>query len=231
MKIITVLALSVLLAFSTPAPEATPPWASPVFVSAEALQQTAVTIVTDQGSGSGVVLLSASGEVFTWTANHVIDGATTIRIVKQIQSPGRTVGFWSIEADVVGFSKEQDLAVLKPRHSTFFSHGATFAAADYVPKLGDRVFHVGSLRGLIGAESFTDGLISYVGRVLNDGLEYEQISATAVPGSSGGAVFNSESRVIGLVVSGFADTVSFVVPARRMSAWAVAEGHAEWLGK
>lgn len=228
MKILSALALSVVLAFSTPAPELTPPWASPVFVSAEALQRTAVTVQTERGSGSGVVVLGAAGEVFVWTANHVTEGAQNVRIVKQIQAPGRTVGFWSIEADIVGFSKAEDLAVLKPRHSTFFTHGATFAPADYVPKLGDRVQHVGSFLGLPGAESYSTGEISYVGRVM-DGSVFDQSDVPCYPGSSGGAVFSAEGCVIGLVVSGYDSTFSFLVPVRRMSSWASAEGHAEWL--
>lgn len=229
MKILSVLALSLVLAFSTPAPEVAPPWASPVSVSAEALQRTAVTVVTDKGSGSGVVVRGSTGDVFCWTANHVIDGATSIRLVKQLQAPLRTVGFFSVEADIVGFSREQDLAVLKPRHSTFFTYGASFASDDYVPKLGEPVTHVGSFFGAVNAESVSVGIVSYVGRVLDDGLSYFQVSCTAVPGSSGGGVWSADQKLIGVVVSGYSETISFVVPIQRIRAWAIAEGHPEWL--
>lgn len=228
MKILSVLALSVFLSFSSFAPEATPPWTSPVFVSAEALQRTAVTVVTERGSGSGVAVLGPAGAVI-WTAFHVVDGAQNVRIVKQIQTPLRTVGFFSVEADVVGFSKEHDLAVLRPRKSDFFTHGAQFELSNYVPKVGESVTHVGSLFGVVNAESVSIGIVSYAGRVLSDGLAYFQVTCTAVPGSSGGPVFNSSGCVIGLVVSGFSETISFCVPIQRIRAWAVAEGHPEWL--
>lgn len=228
MKILTALALSVLLAFSTPAPEATPPWASPVFVTAEALQETAVTVQTERGSGSGVVVIKPSGEIFVWTAAHVVDGTTNVRLVKQVQIPGRTVGFFTIEADIVGFSKAHDLAVLRPRHKLFFTHGTQFESKDYIPKLGDEILHVGSFLGLPGAESFSKGVISYVGRVM-EGNVFDQSSAPCFPGSSGGAVWTPTGKLIGLVVSGYDATFSFIVPVRRMHAWAAEEKHLEWL--
>ena len=230
MKIFSALLLSVLLAFSAPSHDASPPWAPTIFPSAELLQETALTVQTERGSGSGVVVVKENGDIFVWTAAHVVDGAASLRLVKQIQIPGRTVGFFTIEADLVGFSKAHDLAVLKPRHKLFFKSGAQFEAATFIPKLGAEVQHVGSFLGLPGAESFSKGVISYVGRVL-DGNVFDQMSAPCFPGSSGGPVWSAEGKLIGLLVSGYDATFSFLVPVRRMHEWATAENHPEWLDK
>lgn len=230
MKFFSVLALTVALAIS-PFVNSAEPTPAPFAVSFEALQSTAVTVRAAEGSGSGVIVLKSNGDIFCWTAAHVIgESKADVTLIKQVVVNGRTVGLFSVEAEVVAVSKVQDLAVLKPRSAYFFKAGAKFESATFVPKLGDSVVHVGSLRGLPGAESVTTGIVSFAGRVM-ESLVFDQTTATATPGSSGGGVWSIDGKLIGLVVSGYSDTFSFIVPVRRMHEWAVKEKHPEWLGE
>lgn len=228
MNIFPILALSAVLAISSLSNCASPTPLATLSISAEALQETAVTVQTADGSGSGVLVANAKGDVFVWTAAHVVTDTKKIRIVKQIQIPGRTVGFVTLDADIVAISKAQDLAILQLKHKDFFKVATRFESANFIPKLGDEIRHIGSFMGIVGAESFSTGEISYVGRVY-DGQVFDQMSAPCFPGSSGGAVWNAEGKVIGILVSGYDATFSFFVPVRRMHEWALKEKHPEWL--
>lgn len=236
MKILSALALSVVLAVASPsnpntaapaAPAATP---IPFSVAYEAIQACSVTVIASEGSGSGTVILKANGDAWVITAAHVIGSSKAdVVLVKQVVVGGRAVGSYSVDAEVVSVNSTQDLAVLKPRSAYFFKTGARFEAADYVPSLGEPVTHCGSMQGLPGAESITVGVVSFAGRVM-EGLIFDQISAPAMSGSSGGGVWNSAGKFVGTVVSGYGDVFIYIVPVRRIHAWAVAEGHPEWIG-
>lgn len=230
MKIFSAFALILALTVS-PLLNSAEPTPIPFSSAYNDLQAVAVTVKTSRGSGSGVIVLGANGDVYAWTAQHVVEGVKEdVALVKQIIVSGRTVGFFTVMAEIVATNATQDLAVLKARSGYLFKQGAKFEKSDFVPGLGDRTLHVGSFLGLPGAESFSSGEISYVGRVMN-GQVFDQLSNPCFPGSSGGPVFNESGLVIGLVVSGYDATFSFAVPIRRMAAWAIAEKHPEWLGK
>lgn len=228
MKILSALALSILLTFS-PLLNSASPEPTPFSVSYEALQASAVTVVTERGSGSGVVVLHTNGTAFCWTAAHVVQGSKgDVTLVKEVVVAGRAVGRFSVQAEIISCNTTQDLAVLKPRSGYFFKTGAKFESATFIPNLGDPCVHVGSMQGLPGAESVTTGVVSFAGRVM-EGLIFDQTTATATPGSSGGGVWSTGGKLIGIVVSGFSDTFSFIVPVRRMHEWAQTEKHPEWL--
>ena len=78
------------------------------------------SLIDGRGAGAGMVLTSA-GEVLT--NNHVIRGATSIRIV--LPGTGR-----SYEAKVLGYSVSKDVAVIK-------ANGASILQDGLVRQLGD----------------------------------------------------------------------------------------------
>lgn len=219
---------------------------------AEHLQNISVMVGTTNGSGSGVIItrnvkVGDKEETinFIWTAAHVIEALRNTRttivngqpsqiiefkdpyIVKELVESGRRVGELRMECTVIKYSDAnngEDLALLMVRKRNFIQDSATFYLdGDMIVKPGTALVHVGSLKGQIGANSFTTGVLSQVGRVLNLGnsnVVFDQSTVTAFPGSSGGGVFLSDNgKYIGMLVRGSGEQFNFIVPIRRMKSF------------
>jgi len=183
---------------------------------------------------------------FVWTAAHVVDGLRSTRmiigangqkrtvvefrdaqIVKELVEEGRTVGEFKMHAKVILYSDSEeghDLALLMVRKRSFVSANAEFQLGETPVAIGTRLVHVGSLLGQAGANSMTDGIMSQIGRVLQlgsgDGTIFDQTTVNAFPGSSGGGVFLTNGKYVGMLVRGAGETFNLVVPVRRMQEWA-----------
>jgi len=145
-------------------------------------------------AGTGMVLTS-TGEILT--NNHVIRGATTIRVIDP--SSGRSYG-----ATVVGYSVANDVAVLQ---LTGASHLRTVALGAAAVKIGQRVTAVGNAGGANGKPIAAAGKVTGLGRsiVASDGngiseqlVSLIRIDAALQPGDSGGPLLNAAGRVIGM---------------------------------
>jgi putative serine protease PepD len=176
---------------------------------AAAVQDSVVSITTESGEGSGVVL-SADG--FIVTNNHVVATAqgSTVTV---IFADGK-----KSEAQIVGTDERTDLAVVKATGATGL-HAATFGSSAKMA-VGDTVLAIGSPLGLEG--SVTAGIISAKDRSIQasdegsgqesplGGQEQQQQSAGRTmtgllqtdapinPGNSGGALVNTSGEVIGI---------------------------------
>jgi S1-C subfamily serine protease len=148
-------------------------------------------------AGTGMVLTS-SGEVLT--NNHVIRGATTIKIV--VPNTGRTY-----TARVVGYDVADDVAVLQ---AVGASNMSTVATSSTTPALGASVTALGNAGG-------TGRLVSAPGKITRIGASVvvgdDQggsvrltgmigTNASVVPGDSGGPLMNSSGEVIGMDTAG-----------------------------
>jgi S1-C subfamily serine protease len=149
-----------------------------------------------RAAGTGVVL-SSIGEVLT--NNHVIDGATSISVT--VVSTGKTY-----KATVVGTAPTQDVAVIQ------LSGASGLATA----RLGDSsalhtgaaVTGVGNAGGAGGTPSAATGVITALNQQLtasdSNGQNAErltgmiQTSAPISAGDSGGPLYDTSNRVIGL---------------------------------
>lgn len=188
---------------------------------------------------------------FVWTAAHVLEKLRSVRtfidseghvkkvvefqdaeIRKKIIESGRTMGQLVLDAKVVKYSDAktgEDLALLMIRKSDFVQDTLRF----YVDKegvglpLGTQLFHVGSLLGEDGSNSMTTGIMSQVGRTvsLSGGPKtlFDQTTVTAFPGSSGGGVFSTDGKYIGMLVRGAGETFNLIVPVRRIRRWVESE--------
>ncbi|WP_342450071.1 Do family serine endopeptidase [Thiorhodococcus minor] len=158
-----------------------------------------------EGQGSGF-LIDPSGYIVT--NNHVIKGATEVAVVLNDES--------EYLARVVGRDDKTDLALLKIDAGTplpYVELGDSSRA-----RVGDWVLAVGNPFGLGG--SVNAGIISARGRDIHSGPydDYLQIDAAINRGNSGGPLFDTSGRVIGVNTAIYSPTggnvgIGFAIPA------------------
>ena len=161
-----------------------------------------VDIVTTLGyqhakaAGTGLVL-TPSGEVLT--NNHVIEGATSIRVTDI--GNGRTY-----PATVLGYDRSHDIAVLKLRGASGLRTVRTGNSA--LASVGQRVIGIGNAGGRGGAPSVVTGRIVRLGASVtaSDAAAGTSERLTGLighnapikPGDSGGPLVDKAARVIGV---------------------------------
>lgn len=226
----------------------------PLSQISQEFQDISVTILArntiERAAGSGVIktrkLPSGESVSFVWTAAHTIEGLRIPKkiidvttgftktkvefddciVVKPLNQDGRYVGKIEFLAQIIRYDRQEDLAILKIRKKDFSSGSVKFYQDKELIPLGTRVWHVGSLLGEIGSNSMTEGVLSQHGRII-DRKVFDQVSAAAFPGSSGGGVFLNDGRMIGMVTKGIAETFHFTIPAYRMREWS-RNSNVEW---
>jgi putative serine protease PepD len=174
---------------------------------AAAVQDSVVSITTDSGEGSGVIL-SADGYILT--NNHVVATAQG-NTVQVIFANGKKA-----TASIIGTDPRTDLAVVKASDVSGLKP-ATFGDSSQM-QVGDTVLALGSPLGLEG--SVTAGIISAKDRTIQSnsdqtpqnpfgGQQQQQQSTSTMsgllqtdapinPGNSGGALVNTNGQVIGI---------------------------------
>jgi len=206
------------------------------------LQDISVTIRASSSEGSGVAFVRGD-QTFVWTAAHVIDDLRSTRqvvdaktgskrtviefkdakVVKTLIEDGRTVGVLEMSAAVIRYSDAdhgEDLALLRVRKRGFIKSSVEFYLDKPIPPLGTRLYHVGSLLGgRLGSNSMTSGIMSQHGRLIGKTV-FDQTTCPAFPGSSGGGVYKTDGRLIGMLVRGAGESFNLIVPVRRMRTWA-----------
>ncbi|WP_338114028.1 Do family serine endopeptidase [Thiorhodococcus mannitoliphagus] len=158
-----------------------------------------------QGQGSGF-LVDSDGYIVT--NNHVIDGATAVSVVLNDGS--------EYPAQVVGRDEKTDLALLKIDAGSPLPYVALGDSSK--ARVGDWVLAVGNPFGLGG--SVNAGIISARGRDIHAGPydDYLQIDAAINRGNSGGPLFDTKGRVIGVNTAIYSPTggnvgIGFAIPA------------------
>ncbi len=164
-----------------------------------------VDIYTTLGYENGVaagtgMILSHSGEVLT--NNHVIDGATTFKVIDVTTKR-------KYSATVVGYSVSRDVAVLQLAHA---SRLQTIKLGGAVrTRVGQPVVARGNAQGLGGAPRAAPGRIIALHRQIvakDESGQSETLrnviatDAPVVPGDSGGPLADSRNRAIGMVTAG-----------------------------
>ncbi len=154
--------------------------------------------------GSGVIV---SNDGYIITAFHILSGTiSSVKIDEKIYI-----------ANLIGFDEYADLAVLKIDEDNLrpIDFPDVF---DY--KVGDTVFAIGNPYNL--GISVSKGILSGTGRNFgNPYLDIIQTDAAINQGSSGGAIIDSNGKLMGLStsiasISGGSDGVGFALPAERV---------------
>ena len=173
---------------------------------------------TATASGSGIII---SEDGYILTNNHVVDTSSSnssYSYYELSQATSIKVKLYgndtTYDATIVGQDSKTDLAVLKIDATGLTA--AEFADSDEV-KIGEFAMAIGNPLGL--GSSITCGVISAVNReVTSEGTTYTCIQTDAAinSGNSGGALVNSEGKVIGvntLKLSGTGvEGIGFAIP-------------------
>ncbi len=144
--------------------------------------------VWQSGSGSGVIVSTATCEV--WTNHHVVAEAAFIEVFPR----GWTSSF-GIRAKVVNGTPRSDVAVLRMEQCDGLVEASLGDSSAVRP--GAEAFVVGNPLGQ-NPDSITRGIISHTERYARGPVPYLQTDAAINPGNSGGALFNRDGEVIGL---------------------------------
>jgi S1-C subfamily serine protease len=162
------------------------------------IRRSVFTLKAAQDEGTGFAAWVSGGSTFVVTANHVVElsvlaGDPFVTLLQRKRS-------W--RGRVVRLDPVNDLAVVlvakriapplwqRPRY--------------HQPQAGDELLLVGSPLGYEGSVS-----VGIVSRVTRQEL---QTDVSAHPGVSGGPAVDVKGRVVGVLVSGEAETLNFAVP-------------------
>ena len=149
---------------------------------------------TSEGTG---IVLTSNGEVLT--NNHVINGATSIKVTDI--GNGKTY-----TAKVVGYDASQDVAVIQLQNAS----GLTIASLGNSSSVqtGDSVVALGNAEGKGGTPSVAAGTVTALNQSITASDELSgaseqltgliQDNANIQPGDSGGSLVNSYGQVIGM---------------------------------
>jgi serine protease Do len=136
-------------------------------------------------SGSGFII---DGRGYIVTNNHVVEDSSRVTV--------RFKDGNEVEAEVVGTDERTDLAVIKVTMQNLPGF-LTWGDSEHA-RPGDSVFAVGSPFGL--GNTVTAGIVSARGRDIGSGPydDYIQVDAPINQGNSGGPLFNTTGKVIGV---------------------------------
>lgn len=149
-------------------------------------------------SGSGIII---SDDGYILTNNHIVSTSSSDSYYQVSEANKVTVTLYNddteYEAKIIGKDEQTDLAVIKIEKDNLPK--AEFADSDSI-KVGEFAMAVGNPLGM--QSSITCGVISAINREVtdSDGKKFKLIQTDAAinSGNSGGALVNSEGKVIGI---------------------------------
>lgn len=171
----------------------------------------------EAGVGSGVIYQKNNGSAYIVTNNHVIDGASEIKV--QLHNSKQ------VDAKLIGKDALTDMAVLKISDSKG-TKAIDFANSSKV-KTGDSVFAMGNPLGLEFANSVTSGIISASERTIDtqtsagsNKVNVLQTDAAINPGNSGGALVDINGNLVGInsmkIASEQVEGIGFAIPSNEV---------------
>jgi len=150
-----------------------------------------------QGSG---FIISKDGRIVT--NYHVVKRGTSA-VVKLSD------GAFFIVDGILAFDKHRDLAVIKAHGEDF--HAVALGDSDRV-QVGDEVVAIGSPLSL--ESTVSNGIVSAIRTINDEGGKFLQTTVPISPGSSGGPLFNMAGEVVGITSSSIrgGENLNFAIP-------------------
>lgn len=189
-------------------------------------------VTSPNNHGSGVIFIH-DNEVYVLTASHILvkkrSSFSDINIVKPIFKNGAITKYNKFKCDVVVYSpfkNGHDISLLRVKTRNDFVESAVIKDTKPI-NIGTPIYYCGCPSGKPMIQSVMTGIISQYGRTINKYI-FDQLQLAVMPGSSGGGVFVEDGSLIGLVLRYVNDSISLMVPARRISEWAI-ENKTEWI--
>ncbi|QLK86268.1 S1C family serine protease [Staphylococcus sp. 17KM0847] len=169
------------------------------------------------GIGSGVIYQRTQNEAFIVTNNHVIEGASSIKV--QLHNSKQ------VNAQLVGTDALTDIAVLKIKNRDDIK-AINFADSSKV-KTGDSVFAMGNPLGLEFSNTVTSGIISASERTIDaetpagtNKVTVLQTDAAINPGNSGGALVDINGNLVGInsmkISAPQVEGIGFAIPSNEV---------------
>ena len=166
---------------------------------------------TSISTGTGVIITK---DGYIITNYHVIDDTDTVTV----QLYGEDI---AIDAEVVGFHEDDDVAVLKIDRDGL--RAAPFAKSSDV-RYGEKVYAVGNPEGAEFSWSITEGIVSSPRRqlmlyntegILEKKMNVVQTDAAVNHGNSGGPLINVRGEIVGIITLKRSESagMGFALPA------------------
>jgi len=214
-----------------------------------------VRITYGSGGGSGTIIHSLEDGTYILTNNHVISEA--VRIVEEWDSEKQEevkkekrsvvyveifkyrnistpVGTLKVEADIVAYNEDEDMALLKLRLDELIPHVACLTPKLEIAELQvtDKTIAVGC--SLLFPPLPSDGILTRKNFLINS-LTFHMSSAQIIYGNSGGGMFNAETgEFIGIPsmvpIVGWGTPITHMglfIPISRIYDWLEEIGHEE----
>ncbi len=170
---------------------------------------------TKSGAGSGVVIMKEedTSVYYIVTNNHVIEGSNNMTV--------RLTDGSEYEASLVGTDIFSDIAIVRIEVEGDKTLSLATVADSSELLDGQEIFVIGNPLGTLGG-SVSKGIISCTEREISvDGIDMTllQIDAAVNPGNSGGALFDTAGRLVGVVNAKYSDEsvegLGFAIPVNR----------------
>ena len=146
-------------------------------------------------TGTGFVYKKDDNYGYVMTNNHVIDGATSVKILDNYGN--------KVDGTVLGKDEYADIAVIRINKDAVLQVAEIGSSSD--SEIGDTLFTVGSPLGSEYLGTVTKGILSGKNRLVSVTvsnasymIEALQTDAAINPGNSGGPLVNMEGKVIGI---------------------------------
>jgi putative serine protease PepD len=184
-----------------------------------------VLVLTKDSHGSGVVV-SPKGHILTnW---HVAGGFEVVAVVPKSRDLLKGMGELRREhialARVLATDPRRDLALLQVTTIPAGLRSVPLGEPAGV-EVGQDVYAIGHPKGLLW--SYTEGVVSQIRPdfqwAFREGTTHQatviQTQAPMHPGSSGGALFDGDGRVVGITSGGKDPTLSFAIAVSEVRDW------------